>query len=146
MKRATLCGLGAVAPCWTASVVSLLLTGAASTAAAGNPTVEACIAYAEADVARGAAINEAEAPRDAAYAAADAAYEAAVKEAEAAREAAYAGPRAAHLAAMKEARGVSTAAYVSIYENDGGKQSDVESITFKLLVHHRKTCRTLYGI
>ena len=129
--------------------------------AENHPSTEACIAYAEADAAYDAASNKADATRSAAMKEAgvvrQAALNAAMNKAEAARKAAwneaYAAygaafdkAEAAYNAAMKEAGVVRLGAYTSIYKEDGGKQSSMVSITIKLVLHSRATCRYLYGI
>lgn len=79
---------------------------------------------------------------DAAEREAKAAYEATLKEAKAAFVAA---EREAQ-PALKEARAARGAAYRSIYVNDGGRQSDVESIMNKLIARDRQECQAQYGI
>ena len=68
------------------------------------------------------------------------------KEINNALQAAFKEARAAYDAALREAEAARGADYISIYQNDGGRRSDVESIMYRLINHDRETCRKLYGI
>ena len=131
-------------------------------AAESHPSIEACIAYAEVDAAYDAVRKEAQAAFLAAIKKAKAAYikkeaqaawegtqaarDAVRKEAEAARNAARKKAQAANDATRKEAELARDKAYLSVYKEDGGKQSSLESLMSQLLNRDRTICRELYGI
>ena len=132
---------------WAALLVTAAIASAtfASAADDSRPTEAACIAYAEADAAFEAAKKEAVDAYEAAYRKAKAVYEGA-EETLAAWHAARNEAMAVREAAITEAHAVLMGACYEIYGNDGGRLSDVESVTVKLINADRKRCRRLYGI
>lgn len=188
--------LPATAPRRCALLIATTIIAFAAPARAvaeSHPSIEACIAYAEADAAYDAANQEANAAYHAAEQEAYAAYNAATNKAEAAFDAAKKEARAAYNAAkqsdeaarfrrygaikraradrkaakqsakaaynaveqeakaprddaMNKAQIALNTAYVSIYKEDGGKQSSVESVMVQLVDHDRAQCQQLYGI
>ena len=69
-----------------------------------------------------------------------------MNKAKAAYSAVFREAEAAYKVAQIEADIVLVKAYFSIYKEDGGKQSSVESIMLKLIEHDRNTRQELYGI
>ena len=150
---------------WAALLATAVLAFAAtaSIAAGTDPNLEACIAYAEVDAASNPALEK---PRASKEEAEDAFTTACVvappagmcttigvrpprPSAPVALHEAYAvweEAAAAFDAARKEVQAALNAPYYSIYKDDGGVLSNVESIMVKLLNADRERCRILYGI